>query len=58
MGFEYGYIVSTRGEQRRIVLGEVHQNEYEAKKQEIDTANFVSKSQGDENTTWFIEQAR
>ncbi len=58
MKYEYGYISTVRGESKRTVLGSVSENEYEAKKAEISSANFVSSgglgTEPDKHTRWFI----
>lgn len=49
--YEYGYFVGKDKERKRVVLGVVDDSEYDAKKREIDSANFV-----DPEAHWFIER--
>jgi hypothetical protein len=53
--YEYGYLLTARGESKREVLGTVNDDGYDKKKQEIASANFVSGCQGDGNIIWFID---
>lgn len=56
--FEYGYITSSHGETRRVVLGKIRGTEYDRKQLEIERANRVSSIiDPTDNTQWFIEQA-
>ncbi len=54
MNYEYGYTITAKGESRRVVLGQVARDQYDATEREINSAQFVSSRQGDTQTKWFI----
>lgn len=56
--YEYGYIIQSKGESRRVVLGKVDAFQYEPKKKEIESANYVTSKTDNKpgNTRWLIER--